>query len=119
MQVAALDTNTSANLRSAFWPADSPLVTDAQTCATWASQSLSTAQQGAALRVATVDGSTRAVTVTKNIFYGATWLFNVHTWDTSATPAFHPVGGVLLKSELWPDDVESPLPWHEAICQRR
>ena len=116
MQVAALDTNTSTNLRSAFWPADSPLVADAQSCATWASQSSASAQQGAALRIAAVNGSTRAITVTKNIVFGATWIFNVHTWDTAATPAFQPAGSISLKSELWPNDVEAPLPWH--VCVR-
>lgn len=116
MQVAALDTNTAGNLRSTFWPADSPLVKDAQTCATWAAQSNSFVQQGAALRISTATGSTRAVTVTKNIIYGATWGFNVHTWDTALTPAFQPVGTILLKSELWPDGTESPLPWH--VCVR-
>ena len=116
MQVAALDTNTSANLRSAFWPADSPLVTDAQSCATWASESIALAQQGAALRIATANGSTRAITVTKNILFGATWIFNVHTWDTAAAPAFQPAGSISLKPELWPNDVESPLPWH--VCVR-
>ncbi|MEO6468689.1 MAG: hypothetical protein ABIP21_06280 [Acidimicrobiia bacterium] len=116
MQVAALDTNTSANLRSALWPADSPLVADAQSCATWASQSIALAQQGAALRIATANGSTRAITVTKNIVFGATWIFNVHTWDTAAVPAFQPVGSISLESELWPNDVESPLPWH--VCVR-
>ena len=116
MQVTALDTNTAGNLRSTFWPADSPLVKDAQTCATWAAQSNSSVQQGAALRISTATGSTRAVTVTKNIIYGATWIFNVHTWDTALTPAFQPVGTILLKSELWPDGTESPLPWH--VCVR-
>ena len=116
MQVVALDANTSGNLRSAFWPADSPLVADAQSCATWASQSSGSTQQGAALRIATANGSTRAITVTKNIVFGATWIFNVHTWDTAATPAFQPAGAISLKSELWPDDVEAPLPWH--VCVR-
>lgn len=116
MHVAALDTNTSGNLRSAFWPADSPLVADSQTCATWASQSTVGAQQGAALRIAQANGSTRAVTVTKNIFYGATWIFNVHTWDTAAEPAFQPAGSIALKSELWPDGIEAALPWH--VCVR-
>ena len=115
MRVGALDTNTSGNLRSVFWPADSPLVADAQSCAIWASQSSASAQQGAALRIATVNGSTRAITVTKNIVFGATWIFNVHTWDTAATPAFEPAGTISLKSELWPDDVEAPLPWHVCI----
>lgn len=115
MQVVALDANTSGNLRSAFWPADSPLVADAQSCATWASQSSGSIQQGAALRIATANGSTRAITVTKNIVFGATWIFNVHTWDTAATPAFQPAGSISLKSELWPDDVEAPLPWHVCI----
>ena len=116
MHVAALDTNTSGNLRSAFWPADAPLVTDSQTCATWASQSNVFTQQGAAFRIAQANGSTRAITVTKNVFYGATWIFNVHTWDTTATPAYQVVGSILLKSELWPDGTESALPWH--VCAR-
>ncbi len=46
------------------------------------------AQEGVAFRVRDDNGRTRAVTVTKNIWFHANWLFNVHTWDTDRPGVF-------------------------------
>jgi hypothetical protein len=113
--VASLD-NAGGNLRQAFWPADNPVVADDESCAIWAEQTGPLVQQGAALRI-TQDGSrVRAITVTKNIFYGATWIFNFHLWDTAASPAFTIIGATNLEATLVHAGVVTPLPWH--FCAR-
>jgi hypothetical protein len=96
----------------AFWRrADKP-AEDAQSCGTWRSNSRSGDQEGAVLRVATVRGVSRAITVTKNIFFGATYVFNVHLWDTSVSPVpFTLIGQFNLKSVFWPGGKPVPFPW--------
>lgn len=119
LSATALDTNTGGNLRAAFWPSDGPNVAEQQTCATWSSASSNYIQQGAALRIAQSGGVTRAVTVTKNIFFGAVWIFNFHVFDTSKSPAFSQFGSVNLQPEFDPSgDPTRPaaLPWH--LCAR-
>ena len=111
-EARALSTNTGGNLREVFWPSDGPDATDEQTCAEWGTASGKYTQQGAALRIAS-SGPMRAITVTKNVFYEAGWIFNFHVWDASGgtffgqfdlTPVFHPDGTLV------------PLPWH--LCAR-
>lgn len=111
MSVAALDPNTGGNLRDVFWPTNGPPVPDSMTCATWTGQNGDLVQQGAALRIRTEPGRVRAVTVTKNIFYGATWIFNFHTWDTNRSRAFEQFGQVTLDAMK-----NRPLPWR--FCTR-
>lgn len=73
MDAAALPSNTSGNLRAVFWPTHAFAKQNEQTCATWVSESTWRAQQGAVLRVHVArDGAVRAVTVTKNLWFGAT-----------------------------------------------
>ncbi len=55
-----------------------------QSCATWSSQTAGHDQEGAVLRLSSIHGVTKGITVTKNIWLGATWIFNVHVWDTPA-----------------------------------
>jgi hypothetical protein len=114
VEATALPTNTGGNLRTAFSPADAPSVTDSQSCATWTAQSsVGNTQQGAALRVSTDPaGATRALTVTKNVIYGATWIFNFHVWDSSMKPAGIQVGSVDMGSVV----AGKPFPWH--LCAR-
>jgi hypothetical protein len=82
-------TNTGGNLREFIWPASTPDVMDSQTCAVWSKESEGFIQEGAALRINRAfddEGNvtrTRGITVTKNIWYAASWVFNVHVWDTS------------------------------------
>jgi hypothetical protein len=112
LQAVALPTNMGGNLRTAFWPAAAPSVLDSQSCATWVSQpSAGNTQQGAALRVTTDStGATRAITVTKNIFYGFITFFNVHVVDTSKSPVLTRVGQVDFGEALG----GKPFPWH--VC---
>ena len=117
MHTAALDGNSGGNLRMVFWPADGPSVEDSATCAEWSAASPGT-QQGAALRITSSGGVTRAITVTKNIWLGAGWIFDVHTWDSSA-PAdkgYTSIGQVSLEDELVQNQVLAPYPWH--LCAR-
>lgn len=114
VQAVALPTNASANLRTAFWPAGAPSVPDSQSCAVWTDQTAgSQTQQGAALRVSTADGgATRAITVTKNIYGGFVWVFNIHLWDTARNPALTLVKQVNMGDVLH----QQPFPWH--VCAR-
>ena len=87
------------NDRVVYFPAGEPQVSNEQSCATWTVQSPtqqqgSSIQEGLALRVATDDGVTRAITVTKNIYGRYYNQINVHTWSTAQWPPFHYVGGL-------------------------
>jgi hypothetical protein len=116
--VAAAPTNTGGNLRALFWPANAPDVVDSMSCATWADQNGEIVQQGAALRIVRDGTRTRAVTVTKNIWFAGYWIFNFHLWDTTTTGAeFTLLGNVDLRQYLG-DAVTwvRPLPWK--FCAR-
>lgn len=113
MAVYAARRNRGENLRALFWPQSAPAVADGQTCGTWRSQQGGLVQQGAALRVRrSSDGRLRALTVTKNIVWGAGWNLNFHTWDTArdGLPAqrFAYVSLPRLR--------DLPLPWD--VCAR-
>jgi len=116
--VTAPASNQSGNLREVFWPEGAPSTVDEQTCATWPTESTWSVQQGAALRIRTdPDGTVHALTVTKNVFAGPTWLFSIHEWDSSADPAFHGLGTFDLSSVFrGPDGLPRPLPWR--LCAR-
>lgn len=130
-------TNTGGNLREFVWPASSPDVMDSQTCAVWSSQSDGLIQQGAAVRVnRTFDDQgkvvrTKGITVTKNIMYGANWIFNVHVWDTAngATQPYQLIGQFDMSEVVgkiwWQDSADGtrslqgsikPFPWR--VCAR-
>ncbi|MEP6624543.1 MAG: hypothetical protein ABJC79_08870, partial [Acidimicrobiia bacterium] len=110
---AALESNRSSNLRMVFWPRTVGQAADQQSCATLRTESDWSDQEGAALRISRDDsGSLHAITVSKNIFFGATWIFNVHEWNSNATPALRALGAVDLSSVLRAangDPVQ--LPW--------
>lgn len=110
----ALDGNIGGNLREAFWPASAPVVTDQQSCATWTSQTQLLNQQGAVLRQRrAANGTVQMLTLSKNIFFGAEWIFNFHTWDTGRQGnPFVQFGSVDLKPVIY----GRPLPWH--VCAR-
>jgi hypothetical protein len=114
VQAVPLATNTGGNLRSVFWPEAAPSVTDSQSCATWTAQpEVGNTQQGAALRVSRdTAGATRALTVTKNVYFWAPWIFNFHVWDSGKRPAGIQVGSV----DMSPVVRDRPFPWH--LCAR-
>jgi hypothetical protein len=111
---AAVD---GSNTRVIVWPAAATPTLDQTVCSTWTDQSSVVNQQGVALRIHTAAGATRAVTVTKNVWFAVSRIFNVHVWDTSQ-PA---VGAVLGQFDLgetfqMPYQAPKPLPWR--LCAR-
>jgi len=114
--VAASVDSAGANVREIFWPRDNPVLPDTESCAIWSGQTGDYVQQGAALRIRQDGSRVRAITVTKNVFLGATWIFNFHVWDTSQSPAYTPIGATNLEAALRHNGVVTPLPWH--FCAR-
>lgn len=109
--------NTGQNTRITFSPADATPLADEQSCATWSSQTTGHDQQGAALRmIAADDGTTKGLTVTKNIWYAGNWIFNVHTWDTSQSQVFTQIGQFDLGTVFRQGNYPIALPW--SICAR-
>jgi Calx-beta domain len=87
--------------RMIFWPRSEVPSEDQESCATWSSQTPVEAphipiQEGLAVRATTEDGVTRAITVTKNVYANAFWVFNVHLWDTAHVVPFDLIGQVNL-----------------------
>ncbi len=118
VEARALASDNSVNLRTLFWPVKrlGGLPNNQQSCATFSSASSWMAQQGVALRIRrTPVGGVTGITVTKNIWFGATWIFNVHAWD--GTPTLHPLASFNLESVfLDPDGAPRPFPW--TLCAR-
>ncbi len=116
--MSAPDTNNAlSNLRSVFWRTGESRPTDQGACATWQDASSGLVQEGLALRVRdTPGGATRALTVTKNTIYGVQWVFNVHTWDSSAADPFTALGQFDLSDVVTTPDGYEPLPWR--VCAR-
>jgi hypothetical protein len=116
----AARSNTGENTRVAFWRARHVPSADQQTCATWVGPLGDREQRGAALRVRTANGRTRAITVTHNVFFNARWGFNIHVMDSGAAEPFHKIGGFELTEVFRPGgpgtfDVP-PFPWR--LCAR-
>ena len=93
-------------------------VRDSESCAVWTAATHG-AQQGAAFRITTTSGTTRAITVSKNVYGGWVWVFNIHSWTRS--PGSQPVverqiGSINLYRTLFVRKVAAPYPWH--FCAR-
>lgn len=119
MSVSADPSNTGGNLRELYWPSDAPITAAEQSCETWTGASGAIDQQGIALRIApTADGlGTRAVTVTKNIWFYGYWLFNVHIWDSSSASQYTLLASLDYSSIIGSDLYHiTPYPWH--VCAR-
>lgn len=103
--------DSGGNLRTVFWPASGADEIDQQTCAVWTSQTGPLVQQGAALRI----NGNHVLTVTKNVIFGAQWIFNMHAWSGGTGTLF---GQFDLRSVFDPDGDGTvvPLPWH--LCAR-
>ena len=114
--VAAPATNTGANTRLAFWLQADGISRHQQSCATFEGSHAGIRQPGIALRIRNVDGRTRAITVTKNIIFGAGWGFNIHGMDSAANPAFTGLAGFDLSSVFRDGDYAVPYPWR--MCAR-
>lgn len=125
--------NTGGNTREFFWPANAQDSMDQVSCAVWTRQTGEggqITQQGAVLRLHQGEnGGTRGITVMKNIWMGATWMFNVHVWDTSSSEPYIQQAGFDMSEVVgkmwWEDNADGtrtlrstvrPLPWH--LCAR-
>ena len=113
--LTAPPTNVDSNLRKVFWDSNAPDLVDSYSCATWASASDTSVQQGVALRISANEAATRAILITKNVFLGGVWVFNIQVWDTGRG-GLSILQNVDLRATFDADDVLAPLPWH--ICGR-
>jgi hypothetical protein len=109
-------TSSDGNVREVFWPRSARVAADGESCATWSSQSSRLVQQGAALRIHAVSGGYRAITVTKNVWFGVNWIFNFHVFDTSRRTLYASFGHVDLSDAFKAGNKPRPLPWH--LCAR-
>jgi hypothetical protein len=114
--VHASPSDVGGNTRVVFWRPGDGAGTDMESCATWTSDAGRHDQEGAALRVHEVTGGVKAITVTKNIVFGANWIFNVHVWDTSRSPVATQIGDFDLASVFFPNQQLVALPW--TMCAR-
>lgn len=113
--ITAPMTNVDSNLREVLWDETSPDVVDGGACATWQSASTPLLQQGIALRASSSPRGTRAILVTKNVFLGAPWVFNINVWDTGTT-GLSVLENVDLHQVFKPVADMTPLPWR--MCAR-
>lgn len=115
VRVEAPTTNRSDNGRAVFWPAGQAKVTDATSCQTWTGPGspINAVQPGVALRIT----PTRAITVTKNIWFYAFTHLMVNYWVGSAGN-FTQESTAFMDFEplLHQDAGIAPFPWH--ICTR-
>lgn len=119
---------TDGNLREVFWADNAPWSFDQETCATWNDTATSggsvadNRQMGLALRIspATSDGrrGLRAITLTQNVYAGATWVFWVDVWKVvdPTEPKFHGVKQFDLRPVVGFAQATPPPPWH--VCAR-
>ena len=110
----APDDVTQHDLREVFWYSDATPALNSESCATWTAADGAIVQQGAALRIAERGGVQQAITVTRNIYGKATWVFNVHLWVGSQ---FTLIGQFNLAPAFRLTSTEArPLPWR--LCAR-
>jgi outer membrane protein assembly factor BamB len=121
LTIAAPAQNKYAGTRVLLWDRDGVPSTDQESCATWSASSHDFHQEGAALRVTNVDGVTRGLTVTKNIYagpqdYGNYAFFNVHTWDTGEPSIATLIAQFDLRPVFFPEGELLAHPWR--MCAR-
>lgn len=113
--------------REVFWTPGARALADQQVCAVWDDTASSldpparNRQPGLALRIApaTADGrGVRAVTLTQNVYAGATWTFWVDVWSVTdpARPDFRGVEKFELDPIVGFGPTAVPPPWH--VCAR-
>lgn len=81
--VVAPGTNSGSNTRVTYWHSSTPIAAGGISCATWDSFPV-TAQPGLAHNISPAGG----LTVTRNVWGGAYWVFNVHTWLPNGTGGY-------------------------------
>ncbi len=114
---SAPGSNVSLNTRVAFWRRNARVSSTEQSCATWAGQSAAVNQEGAVLRVRELaNGVRRGILVTKNVWLGANWIFNVHVWSTGWPEVYEQIAHFNLGPAFAPFGQLVPLPWR--LCAR-
>lgn len=118
VRATARTTNPSSNMRVVFWRLADGTSIDQESCATWSAGNHDQ-QPGIALRARDVPGGTQVITVTKNVWFHAWSIFNVHVMDSSNPdePFVQIAGGDLpgLRLSESYNDVK-PYPWR--ACAR-
>jgi outer membrane protein assembly factor BamB len=109
--VVAPPTNTGSNTRVILRRAHDAGTADGRICATWRTQTQAIDQQGAALRIRRVDEGFSAVTITKNVWLGAAFVFNVHLWDPSRPEFAQAIAQFDLSDVFFASENIPPLPW--------
>lgn len=115
------------NLREVFWRPKADPHRDQEVCTVWDDTADSSGspdgnrQMGLALRIAPATGDGRgikAITLTQNVYGGATWMFWVDVWNVTdpARPDFDGVKQFDLHSIVGSSDHAVPPPWH--VCAR-
>jgi hypothetical protein len=102
--------------RAVIWSPQSASVRDATTCATWA-RSEPWGQEGLALRVQVDANRFRALVIAKNTVFGASWQFNVYSWDSARDPYFQVHGSVNL-TPVFTEGPGRPVPLPWRVCAR-
>jgi hypothetical protein len=96
----APSSNTGSNSRWVFHDPTAPIAEDEGACATVTHSGLPV-QEGIALRVTNEpSGRTRAITVTKNVWGDASWIYNVHVWDTADSTPLRQLGAFDMSAAL-------------------
>ena len=112
----AADANEGGNTRIVFWPAAGDPSLDQETCATWTDVKNDVRQPGAALRTTSDHATTQAITITKNVWAGAPWIFNVHVMDSAAETPYALIGQFNLFEAFVENSSLAPPPWR--MCAR-
>ena len=95
--VVSASSLTSSNHREFFYSPTGTTHADSSACETVSGNT--PAQPGIAFRITDKDNRTTAVTVSENVFGTSGYNdFNVHTWDTSQSPAYNLVGQVRINA---------------------
>lgn len=110
LAVAAPGSNGGSNLRQVYWRSTAPVTEGGTVCASW-SMFPDTAQPGLAHNIT----PTSALTITRNVWAGAYWTLNVHTWNG---PEFTGVAQMDWSDVVGgtPDHPYEPLPWR--VCSQ-
>ena len=95
--VVSASSLTSSNHREFFYSPTGTTHADSSACETVSGNT--PAQPGIAFRITDKNNRTTAVTVSENVFGTSGYNdFNVHTWDTSQSPAYSLVGQVRISA---------------------
>lgn len=114
--------NTDPNIRFVWWDAAEKRTMDEQACTSFEAADKhykpALLQEGIALRVKQTKNELYALTVTKNVYAGATYIFNVTTWTVPAkgTATYTRIDDADMAPALVTDGALGPEPWD--LCAR-